>query len=437
MPNQFLNIVSKELREMIRDPRLMIGMIVVPLLIFPLMGSVVNLSVNVAEESAKSVYAGFLSFDEKDGNATLSNILYFYLRSQNITLVNITADNLEAGIEECKNNGANLLIEVPINFTERITNGSSAGVKLYQVLTSFGIGEAVESSVVAAALSSFNDFIVASRLGSAYPDAKPEDLLYPVRVEEKSIIKGNVKDVPPSVVSGAVLSASITMPMVIMILLIMAGQLAATSVAIEKEQKTLEVLLSLPITRIYLLFGKITGVVVLSIIATVSYLIGFFYYMNSLTATAPVDANEMNLGALGIVPDIQGYVLMMLSLFLAFLSALSISVLLGAYTKDVRSAQALMGVLYLPIIFPVFILMMVPVEALPASLQAMIYGIPFSYPILASKALYTQEYGIIYFGIVYQITFTLLMLYISAKIFATEKILTAKIEIRKKKNIVA
>ncbi|MEM3513056.1 MAG: hypothetical protein QXH13_02630, partial [Thermoplasmata archaeon] len=229
MHNSFLNIVVKELREMLRDPRLMIGMIVVPLLIFPLMGSVVNLSMDVAKESAKSVYAGYLSFDAQDGNSTLSNILYQFLTVQNITLVNISAEDVSAGLEACKEYGANLLIVVPVNFTERIVNGSSTDVKLYQMLKSFGIGEAVESSVVASALSSFNDFIVASRLSAAYPDAKPDELLYPLRVEENSVIKGNVKNVPPSVVSGTVLSAGLAMPMVIMILLIMAGQLAATS----------------------------------------------------------------------------------------------------------------------------------------------------------------------------------------------------------------
>ncbi|MEM3396785.1 MAG: ABC transporter permease [Thermoplasmata archaeon] len=434
MHNSFLNIVVKELREMLRDPRLMIGMIVVPLLIFPLMGSVVNLSMDVAKESAKSVYAGYLSFDAQDGNSTLSNILYQFLTVQNITLVNISAEDVSAGLEACKEYGANLLIVVPVNFTERIVNGSSTDVKLYQMLKSFGIGEAVESSVVASALSSFNDFIVASRLSAAYPDAKPDELLYPLRVEENSVIKGNVKNVPPSVVSGTVLSAGLAMPMVIMILLIMAGQLAATSVAIEKEQKTLEVLLTLPINRIYLLFGKITGVVVLSIIATASYLLGFSYYMNSLTSSSQA-IGEINLTTLGLVPDAQGYLLMMLSLFLAFLSALSISVLLGAYTKDVRSAQALMGVLYLPIIFPVFILMMLPVEALPTGLQVIVYAIPFSYPILASKSLYTQEYGILYFGVIYQVVFTVAMLYIAGKLFASEKILTAKIEFKKKKVI--
>ncbi|MCX8173452.1 MAG: ABC transporter permease [Thermoplasmata archaeon] len=435
MRNPFLNIVVKELREMLRDPRLMIGMIVVPLLIFPLMGSVVNLSMDVAKESATSVYAGYLSFDKRDGNATLSDILYQFLTAQNISLVNITADNATAGLEVCRELGANLLLEIPVNFTERIANGSSAKVNLYQMLKSFGIGEAVESGVVSSALSAFNDYIVASRMVSVYPDAKPAELLYPLRIEEKSVIKGSVKDVPPSVVSSTVLSAGLAMPMVIMILLIMAGQLAATSVAIEKEQKTLEVLLTLPINRIYLLFGKITGVVLLSIIATASYLLGFSYYMTSLTSNAQGKLGEVNLASIGLVPDAQGYLLMMLSLFLAFLSALSISVLLGAYTKDVRSAQSLMGLLYLPIIFPVFILMMLPVEALPAGLQALVYGIPFSYPILASKSLYTQDYRILYFGIGYQVIFTVAMLYIAGKLFASEKILTAKIELKKKRGV--
>ena len=36
------NIVQKELLEMVRDPKLLLGMIVVPLLLFPIMGGAIG-----------------------------------------------------------------------------------------------------------------------------------------------------------------------------------------------------------------------------------------------------------------------------------------------------------------------------------------------------------------------------------------------------------
>ncbi|MGB9636933.1 MAG: ABC transporter permease [Thermoplasmata archaeon] len=435
MVNALLNIIIKELKEMIRDPRLMIGMILVPLLIFPIMGSALNVSMEAAKESLKTVKCVFVNMDGDDGNSTISDVLYNYLINQNIVLLNVSTQNISKAINEAQQNGVSLVLEVPVNFTETIIGGNSTKLNVYQILKSYGITESGEFAVLSSAISGFNDYILYSRLVSIYPDAEPDEILHPIRIEEKSVIKGNVRDVSPLVVVTGVMSGGIAMPVVIMILLMMAGQLAATSVAMEKEQKTLEVLLTLPTNRIYLLFGKIAGVIVLSIVATISYLIGFTYYMSSLTSNTPRINGQVNLVALGLVPDFQGYLLMILSIFLAFLAVLSLAVLLGAYTKDVRSAQALSGVLYIPILIPVLILMMAPLEALPLSIQALIYALPFSYPVLATKCLYTQEYSVLYLGILYQIVFTCAILYIASKFFTSEKILTAKIQFKKRKGM--
>jgi ABC-2 type transport system permease protein len=92
-----------------------------------------------------------------------------------------------------------------------------------------------------------------------------------------------------------------------------------------------------------------------------------------------------------------------------------------------------MGVLYIPIMVPALVLMFSPVGALPAAMQAVILAIPFSYPILAAQALYTQQYLLIGIGVIYQALFTAAVLAIAARVFSTEKILTAKLEFGKKK----
>jgi len=226
-----------------------------------------------------------------------------------------------------------------------------------------------------------------------------------------------------------VLSSSLSMPMTLMILLIMAGQLAATSVAMEKEQKTLEVLLTLPVRRINILIGKLSGVILVSLFATVSYLVGFTFYFNSLG----VGGNRADLAAWGLSPEPAGIVLLAVTLLLSFVSALSLAVLLSVFTKDVRSAQSLMGVLYIPVMVPALVLMFAPLSVLPAGLQAILLAIPFSYPIIASQALYTQQYLVVALGIIYQAVFTAAVLALAARVFSTEKILTAKLELGRRK----
>lgn len=211
----------------------------------------------------------------------------------------------------------------------------------------------------------------------------------------------------------------------------MAGQLAATSVAMEKEQKTLEVLLSLPVRRINILIGKLSGVIVVSMFATVSYIVGFSFYFSSMG----LSAGNVDLAALGLSPEPMGIALLAVALLLSFVSALSLAVLLSVFTKDVRSAQSLMGILYIPIMIPALVLMFAPINTLPGGIQAVVLAIPFSYPIIASQALYTQQYLYVVLGIVYQAVFTAGVLALAARVFSTEKIMTARLEFGKKKAI--
>ena len=271
--------------------------------------------------------------------------------------------------------------------------------------------------------------MVADRLQQAYPNESVLNLTFPLVARSESVIRGQVHDADPDIVGRTVMGTTMVMPMMLMILLIMAGQLAATSVAMEKEQKTLEVLLSLPVRRINILIGKLSGVIVVSLFATLSYLAGFTFYFNSLG----MGGAGGNMAELGLDPEPVGIALMGATLMLAFISALSLAVLLSVFTKDVRSAQSLMGILYLPILVPALILMFAPVGSLPAGMQAVLLAIPFSYPILASQALYTQQYLLVAFGVVYQALFTAAVLGLAARVFSTEKILTAKLEFGKKK----
>ena len=40
----FVNILVKELKELVRDPKVLLGMIIVPLIMFPLLGSIMSYS---------------------------------------------------------------------------------------------------------------------------------------------------------------------------------------------------------------------------------------------------------------------------------------------------------------------------------------------------------------------------------------------------------
>jgi ABC-2 type transport system permease protein len=63
------------------------------------------------------------------------------------------------------------------------------------------------------------------------------------------------------------------------------------------------------------------------------------------------------------------------------------------------------------------------------------YAIPYTHAILASKAAFMGDYLVMLRGIAYISAFTVLVLYIAAKIFTTERIITARISFRKRKPV--
>lgn len=72
-------------------------------------------------------------------------------------------------------------------------------------------------------------------------------------------------------------------------------------------------------------------------------------------------------------------------------------------------------------------------NSLPLAIKALFYAIPYCHPILASKAVVSGDYGTVVFGIVYVAIFTVVIMYIASRQFATEKILTAKLKFSKGK----
>lgn len=423
------NIVQKELLEMFRDPRLLLGMVLVPILIFPIMGVAIGSSMEATEQALKTSGVSLYSQDGTDGYDNYTVLLYQYLELNNLSVENLSAADTADAVRKAEAGGATVLIAVPADFSEDITGLRYNTIGVYAIFRDFSLTEGAVYSQVITALDGFNDLVVAGRLMQAYPNESVLNLTLPLVVRSESVIRGQVHEADPNAVGVSVMGSTMAMPMMLMLLLIMAGQLAATSVAMEKEQKTLEVLLSLPVRRINILIGKLSGVIAVSLFATMSYLLGFTFYFNSFG----FGGGRVSLSELGLSPEPVGIALMGVTLMLSFISALSLAVLLSVFTKDVRSAQSLMGLLYVPVIVPALVLMFAPIGSLPGAMQAVILAIPFSYPILASQAMYTQQYLLVILGVVYQAVFTAAVLALAARVFSTEKILTAKLELGKKK----
>jgi len=429
MPHELRNIVTKELREIVRDPRLLIGMIIVPVLMMPLMGVGIRSAMEATQKELSKMETGLLNQDLAVGSHNYSDRLYTLMIQNNLIVRNSTAQDTNAAVSWALQNDLGTLVVLPPMFSENIGDGKSVNVSVYQMLTHFGFDELAGSERMNSVFTLFNNEILHEMLGNNYTSANKLQPPVPANVVSQSVVKGDILNASPSNLINTIYTSVLLVPIAFSLVIVLAAQLAATSVAMEKEQKTLEVLLTLPIKRINILLGKLSGVIVVSVLATIAMLLSFGYYMSSFTFGG---GTQVDLAAVGLTPDMTGYALLGASLFLSIISALALAVLLAAYTKDVRSAQSLLGVLFLPVFIPAFLLMFAPIEILPSGIQAVLYAIPFSYPPIASKALYTKDYTVVALGVVYQIVFTGIVLIIAARFFASEKIMTAKLKFGKK-----
>jgi ABC-2 type transport system permease protein len=299
-------------------------------------------------------------------------------------------------------------------------------VHVYAVFRGTGIAETAGPSAVVSIVNIFSRYLALQKVGNNTA------ILDPVLLSQESIVKGKIASVNPSTLSTLVLSQYIGLPIGISVLLIFAMQIAATSVASEKEDKTLETILTMPVGRFTILLGKLAGSVVVAAVGALAYVVGFNYYMGSFTFASATEPS-VDLASVGLAPTIPAYLVLGASLFVTLVSALALAIAVSSFSEDVRSAQSVVGYFYFVIFVPMLFLMYTDIGMLPLGLRLVLLAIPYTHPMLAARASFTGDYITAVFGIAYVTVFTLAVLYIAAKIFATEKILTMRLRLRRQK----
>lgn len=428
MPKALVNIVTKEVKEMVRDPRILLSMVLAPLLIFPLMGFMMRTSTEAMQESLRTVSIAVADFD----HGPISQNLTSFLESMpNVRVKTIDAQNVDEIAALAQASNVTSIVIIPEDFSTNITEGQRAELEIYAVFRGSGIAESVAFSVTQGVLESFRQKLIIETVETRFPD-NPDVVLDPITIYQSAIVKGKPADVSPSALFSFAMAQSIGLPIALFMLIILAMQLASTSVATEKEEKTLETLMSLPLSRFTLLVGKLAGSTIVAAMGAIATIVGVFYYMGSITFGAPAQP-PVDPAAIGLTPSILSYAILGTSVFVALLAALALAVVISVFAEDVRGAQSLLGFVYMPLLIPMFALMFADINTLPLGLRIILLALPFTHPMLASQATLTGDYFTAVLGIVYVAAFTLVILYIAAKLFATEKILTAKIRIGRKK----
>lgn len=417
----FRNIFVKELKELVRDPKILVGIIIIPLIMFPALGLILGYAQQTAIEQAQKTQLLVLNNDGGNWSQTLINYLN---ATTDLKVVHNVSPTQAVDLGLLAQYNSTQFVEIPTGFSENMSrhfneNASIvSSVNIYGEFSAGGVFSGIGSAGTGALIYGFNRAVA--------PDA--------ILTTQSSIIKGTIEqNVDPSALSQVLISQSIVLPITIMILLTYAMQIAATSVAMEKEEKTLETLLTVPVDRFSILMGKLASSAIVSGVGAVTYLVGYSYAFGSVFSGISAGGSSIDLVKLGLAPTALGYTLLGISLFVTLLAGLALAVIISAFAEDVRGATALVGYIYPLIFVPMLALIYLDMNTIPPIIKGIFFAIPFSQPIIASKAIISGDYLLAVSGIIYVTIFTMVVMYIASRLFATEKILTAKLRFGRKR----
>lgn len=416
----------KEVKDLLKDRKIVLGMIIVPLLIFPLMGGAISLSTQSAMSATQSASFALMNLDQ--GNySTL--VTHYFSALPNVTVRQVQPQSVADGMKAALKENVSTLVVVPSDFSAKVLARQQATLESYTTITGFGITQATSSGSTTALLGSFGRALSAYYIETASTTLDPSVALSPLNLNESTYLNGKLLNLSPGTVASAGMEQSFALPIATFIVLIFAMQIASSAMAVEKEQKTFETLLTLPVSRFQILASKLVGSTVIAAMGAVTSIIGFTYYMGLIgSAAAGAGAATVDVGA-----SIPFYIVLGVLLFLTLALATSIAIIISVFTSDVRGAQAVVGYLALPIILPIFLVAFGDINTFPLALKGVVLAIPFSYVALFAT---TGMFGDITYalaGVVYLTAWIVGTLYLASRLFNSERILTARFSFGRKK----
>lgn len=196
----FTTVLIKELKELMRDPKILVGMIVVPLVLFPVLGLVMGYAVSTAQEQAQKATLLVVNNDGEEWSTSFIDYLNTYM---NVAVINNTSSQEIIEQNLLPNYNSTQFVEIPAGFSANMTqhlNGDyniTTKVNIYGVFQGGGIFSDLGSSGITVLIDSFNRAIA-------------PDVVAPV---QSTIIKGQVQEgVDPATLSGLMMSQSIALP---------------------------------------------------------------------------------------------------------------------------------------------------------------------------------------------------------------------------------
>jgi ABC-2 type transport system permease protein len=411
MKSSLTHIIMKEVKELLTPATL------IPIIIFAIIfGSLGSAFGGATSQLSEPPKLGVINQDP----SAIGDFVYHDLESRSTIVYNGT--DVQAGIQAVTDQNGAALIVITSSFSSNITQNASGVVQIYWIMKGTGFLDQISSATADSVLAQVQKDLSKALIDSHAP-IDSAVILNPINATQNTVFKGKeMIGISPVTIGTVMAGQSIIVPLIVVMVVIYAGTMVVTSMGSEKENKTLETLLTLPVRRSSIVFGKLAGAAIVGLVFAAIYMIGMGYYMTSLTGSSSIDLSKY-----GISLSLVDYVLVGISLFLALLFALGLCMILGIFTKNYRAAQTMTLPVTMLALIPMFVLMFTDFNSLPLAAQVLVFAIPFSQPIIAMNSLMFGQVTIVLVGIAYEIVIALVTIFIAVYLFKKDILLTGRV----------
>lgn len=328
------------------------------------------------------------------------------------------------------------VVIIPKGFTDEVEQGKTAGFIYVDKLTSLSTmanmstGSSMAKNLIEISVTSalYGKKVAAGQLTTD----EIKQLEVPVEITEKTVVSKNTEDIASQMVISLKTMENMFLPIIVFLLIVYSSQMVLGAVSTEKIDKTLETLLSAPVSRMAVLSSKMLAAGT----AAALYAVVMMFSMGNLRNAVPTgDSNyEEQLKALGLTLSGADYIFIGMQMFVSILIALAVALVLGVLAKDAKSGQSLLLPIQMMSMVPYMLSMFVDIRTLdPLPIRFLIYAIPFTHTFMSSENLMFGHWGLYWAGLAYQLVLLVVCMGFAIHVFTSDKIFTLSLGNGKKK----
>lgn len=427
--SKLLNVMKKELRELINIESVLSMVLVVA--IFVGLGFMIG---QQTESASEPPVFGLVNLDnELDSeysDLAISVMENAYLGAgvedpdQYIIRISVdgTVEDGEELISKMKELGIESTLVIDENFTANIKNGTKGEIRTYYIAEGAGMMDGLNSDLTGL-IQRINAVLSKELITNDPVNGDYAFLSTPVNFKNDGIntyINGKIiTGITPSDINGALMTQTFMIPIVIMIVIMVVGSILISSMGNEKENKTLETLLTLPVKRTTIVTGKILASAIMGLIYGGVYMAGMYVYMGSMTA----GIGDVDLSEIGLVLGPVEWIVTMLVMFVSIMCALGLCMILGAFVKSYKGAQTMTLPISVLAMIPMFIFMLSDWNSLGVGMRAIMFAIPFSHPMMVMQNLLFGNVLLVLAGLAYCTLFAIASILITVKLYNSDILL--------------